>query len=877
MTLAAGTRLGAYDVLALIGAGGMGEVYRAKDSKLHRDVALKVLPDLWASDPDRLARFQREAHVLASLNHPHIAAIYGFEDIAGVRALVLELVEGETLADRMTHGPIPLEETLQMARQIAEALEAAHEVGVVHRDLKPANIKVRPDSSVKVLDFGLAKAMAGDSAVGHVSLSPTITSPAMMTGAGVILGTAAYMAPEQAKGKAADARSDIWAFGVILYEMLTGRSAFGGETSVEILGSVLNTDPDWTALPATTPTLVRSLLRRCLQRDRSRRLRDIADARFQIEEALNEPGATGRAATIAPARTGRERLLWMAAVFAGAVAASLMTAVYLRRAPADAPEMRLQIVTPPGASLMSFSVSPDGRSVVFQATAEGKSQLWLRPLASETAEPLPGTENGTLPFWSPDGQSIGFFAGRQLKRSDITGGLVRTLASSPNDRGGTWNDEGVILFAPSSTGPLYRVPVGGGSAVEVTRVDAPRHSGHRFPRFLPDGRHFLFFALGTPESQGVYLGSLDSMEARRLFEADGAAVFVPPDLALFPRQGALWAQRLDPDTFEPVGDSLPVAKSVAVDSNLFANVALSASSAGVVAYRASGVQGQLTWFDRSGRQIGTVGGRDMDQPADFRLSPDGRSVSFRRAISGNVDVWLMEVARGVLRRFTSDGAREYEAIWSPDGSRIAFSSDRQGVLDLYEKPVAGAGAESLLLASPEHKNIYDWSFDGRFILYASQNPKTGEDLWALPLDGDRKPLPVAQTAFQEVDGRFSPDGRWIAYMLNESGRNEIHVQPFPGPGAKLQISTNGGSNPQWRRDGREIFFLGPDNRLMAVPVMLAANGSTVEAGTPVALFATRPGSEFAASPDGQRFLINTSLEDAAIPPITVLLNWKPRP
>jgi serine/threonine protein kinase len=874
VSLTPGSRLGAYDVLALIGVGGMGEVYRAKDSKLHREVALKVLPDLWSDNPDRLARFQREAEVLASLNHPHIAAIYGLEEAAGVRALVLELVEGPTLADRIRHGPIPVDEALPIARQIAEALEAAHELGVVHRDLKPANIKLREDGTVKVLDFGLAKAMAGDPQT-DLSQSPTIMSPATMTGAGVILGTAAYMAPEQARGKPADARSDIWAFGVVLYEMLTGKSAFGGDTMVEILGGVLKSDPDWAALPVATPSNIRSLLRRCLQRDRTRRLRDVADARFQIEEALSEP--TGPAAAPAAARTPRERPLWMAGILLAAIAASLVTFVFVRGVPADAPEIRLQIVTPPGTDLASFAISPDGRHVVFQATAEGKSQLWLRPLGSETAEPLPGTENGSLPFWSPDGQSIGFFEGRQLKRSDITGGLVRTLVSSPNDRGGTWNDEGVIVFAPSSTGPLYRVPAGGGSAVEVTRVDPPRQTGHRFPRFLPDGRHFLFFALGTPESQGVYLGSLDSMDARRLFQADGAAVFAPPDQVLFPREGALWAQRLDPDTLEPVGDSLPVAKSVAVDPNLFANVALSASAAGPVAYRASGVQGQLTWFDRSGRQIGTVGGRDMDQPADIRLAPDGRSVAFRRMVAGNIDVWLMDIARGILRRFTSDPAREYETAWSPDGSRIAFSSDRNGVLDLYEKAVDRAGAESLLLESPEHKNIYDWSLDGRYILYTSQSAKTGEDLWVLPLEGDRKPLAVAQTTFQEVNARFSPDGRWIAYATNESGRTEIHVQPFPGPGAKLQISTTGGNLPEWRRDGREIFYFGPGNRLMAVPVMLSPNGTTLEAGPPVVLFAMRPGSEFAASPDGQRFLINTVPEDAATPPITVVLNWKPRP
>lgn len=881
MTLAAGSRLGSYDVLAQLGVGGMGEVYRARDSKLHREVALKVLPDLWASDPDRLARFQREAEVLASLNHPHIAAIYGLEEADlpsgsghAIRALVLELVEGPTLADRLADGPIPLEEALTIARQIAEALEAAHSHGIVHRDLKPANIKLRSDGTVKILDFGLAKLTqasgSGLQAPADLSRSPTITSPAA-TGVGVILGTAAYMAPEQAKGKAADARSDIWAFGVIGYEMLTGRAAFGGETMTEVLGGVLKTDPDWTALPPTTPPSVRSLIRRCVQKDPSRRLRDIADARFQIEEALTEPATP--AGVVAPARASSIRLAWIGATLLAAAAGSVLTAVYMRPAPADTSEMRLQIDTSPGIDPASFAISPDGRKVVFQATVEGRSQLWLRLLESETAQPLAGTEDGSLPFWSPDSRSIGFFAGRQLKRSDIAGGAVQTLISAPNERGGAWNGDGLILFAPSSIGPLYRIPAGGGSAVEVTHVEAPQQTGHRFPRFLPDGRHFLFFILGTPESQGVYLGSLDSKETERLLDADGAAAFAPPDYVLFPRQGALWAQRLNLNSFQPVGDALPVARRVAADPNLFANVALSASAAGPVAFRASGAERQLIWLDRSGRQIGTVGGRDGDQPFGIRLSPDGRSAALSRTVAGNTDVWLIEVARGVLRRFVSNSARDYEVLWSPDGTRIVFSSDRMGVLDLFEKAVTGSETEALLLATPEHKNLFDWSLDGRFILFGTQNSKTGQDIWALPLAGDRKPLVVAQTPFQESEGRFSPDGRWVAYGLNESGRSEIYVQPFPGPGGKVQISTGGGNFPQWRRDGREIFYLAPDNRLMAVPV-LQNSGSALEAGTPTSLFTTRPGSEFAASPDGQRFLVNTAVEDSTSP-ITIIFNWKP--
>jgi len=884
VTLAPGTRLGAYDVIALIGAGGMGEVYRAKDSKLHRDVALKVLPDLWANDSDRLARFQREARVLASLNHSQIAAIYGVEEVEGVHALILELVEGPTLADRIAQGPIPLDEALPIARQIAEALEAAHELGIVHRDLKPANIKLRQDGTVKVLDFGLAKALGGDSSTAHVSMSPTITSPAMMTGAGVILGTAGYMAPEQAKGKPADARSDIWAFGVILYEMLTGQSGFGGETMVEILSGVLKSDPDWAALPATTPPQVRSLIRRCLQKDRARRLRDIADARFQLEEALNEsPGPTRAGPTPASARSSRERPLWMAAMFVVAIAASSITALYLRRVPIEAPETRFQIVTPPteAGGLTQLAISPDGRQVVFSATTGGKTQIWLRPFDSETAQPIAGTEGGRYPFWSPDSRSIGFFAEQKLKRIGIAGGTAQTLADGGSDNtstyGGTWNADGTILFAPSNLAPIYRIPATGGKAVEATRLDAPRQLAHRFPQFFPDGRHFLFYATGAAGVQGVYVGSLDSLDTQRLFDADTAAVFAPPDHVLFVRQETLFAQRLNLEGLQLVGDPFPVTERVVVNPNNFASVALSASAAGPLAYRTAIPEPrQLIWVDRSGRQLGTVGDPDTAEPGNIRLSPDGRTVALNRRVGGNTDVWLIDTARGVPRRFTFDAAVDQGAIWSSDGSRIAFHSSRKagGLYDLYQKPVAGAGAEEILFESSENKNIHDWSVDGRFVLFANQSPKTARDLWALPLGGDRKPFVVVQTGFEENVARFSPDGRWVTYQSNESGRNEVYIQPFPGAGRNWQFSTKGGINAQWRGDGQEIFYLAPDNRLMASRVTFAANGTIVEAGTPVALFTMRPGSQYAAAPDGQRFLINMPLEDAATPPITVVMNWK---
>ena len=877
----------------------MGQVFRARDTRLNRDVALKVLPEVFANDPDRLARFTREAQTLASLNHPNIAHLYGLEESGGVRALVMELVEGEDLSQRIARGALPLDEALLVAHQLAEALEAAHEQGIIHRDLKPANIMLkargaaasraedRPlerrlsssadtDWTVKVLDFGLAKAMdppsAASAAGKGVSLEPTLTAPAM-TAVGMILGTAAYMSPEQAKGRAADARSDIWAFGCVLYEMLAHRPPFGGDTVVEILGAIVMSEPDWSALPPTTPPALLSLLKRCLQRDRNKRMRDIADARFQIEEIPDRP--SGPVASVVPPRRGRERLLWTAITLALASALT-WSLVYTRGTPADRPEMRLEFASPPGADLSGFALSPDGRALVFQATADGKTQLWLRPMDSETATPLAGTENvavenGSVPFWSPDSRSVGFFAGGQLKRIDIAGGLVQALAEAPmNTRGGAWNAEGTIVFTRSATEPLYRVPASGGKAVAATDVRAP-HLGHRYPRFLPDGRHFLYFAYGPPESQGVYVGSLDSNETRRLVDAESAPIFAPPDYVLFARQGAVLAQRVNLDTLQRIGDPVPVARQVATPSGTVASVALSASAAGVVAYRADTGERQLRWVDRSGRPMGVLGAPDSSQPNEIRLSPDGRTVALTRMVNGNNDVWLIETARGVRQRFTSDPAREFQPVWSSDGSRLVFGSTRKGVVNLYERPVSGAGAETFVLESLESKNASDWSSDGRWIVFDSQSQTMARDLWALPMSGDKKPIAVAQTAADEADGVFSRDGRWIAYESNESGRREIYVQPFPGPGSRSQISTGGGTRARWHRDGKGLFYVDQANRLMTVP--FATNGPRVEPGTPSVLFALSQGAGYEASTDGQRFLLNEVTKNPS--PITIILNWKP--
>jgi len=860
MTLGRGTRLGPYEILSAIGAGGMGEVYRARDTRLDRTVAIKVLPGHVSGDPALHERFEREARSVAALNHPHICTLHDVGRQDGTDFIVLEYLEGETLAARLAKGPLPLDQVLAIAVQIADALNKAHRAGVIHRDLKPGNIMLTK-SGAKLLDFGLAKVTQAVVAASGLSIAPTGITPITMQG--TILGTLQYMAPEQIEGQEADARTDLFAFGCVLYEMVAGKPAFHGNTQASLIGAILKDTPApmATVQPLAPPALERVVMA-CLAKspeDRWQSARDVLRELQWLETSARSHDA---------AASSRRAAAWVpwsiaAAALVLAVAAVGVVAYVSRGAPPSSAEMRVQILAPAGP-VTSFALSPDGQNLVFAADG----QLWLRSLGSETARPLAGTEDGRRPFWSPDGRSIAFFSDDALKRFDIGTGAVQALAGLPLAGSGTWSSDGTILFEAGYT--LHRVRAGEKPA-DATRLDAPAQAAHVFPRFLPDGRHFLFYVIGTPEGRGVYVGTLDSFETHRLVDADSTAVFVAPDHLLFSRQGMLMAQRFDIARLEVSGTPFLVADQVGTDNLFPGDIALSAAGNGAFAYRPIGLgsKWQLAVVDRTGKQLSVVGQPEQGEAVQERLSPDGRTVAVSRTINANRDIWLMDFSRGVLSRATSDLAREGQPVWSPDSRRLVFFSDRSGTYDLYLQEVGGV--EQPLLKTEYNKNVYDWSADGRFVLYAVQNPTSRRDLWALPLDGERQPVAVAQTAFEESEGRVSPDGRWIAYQSNDTGRNEIYVQPFPFvAGGKVRVSTSGGTLPRWRADGRELFYRSGTD-VMAVAVA-SSRGVTLETGTPARLFSLPQTSEFV--PMGtDRFLTNAPT-DVPMAPITLILNWK---
>jgi Tol biopolymer transport system component len=868
VTLETGTRLGPYEIATLVGIGGMGEVYRAIDTNLKRPVAVKVLQSSVTGDPERLARFQREAELLAALNHPNIASIYGLERADGRMALVMELVEGPTLADRIAQGPLPPEEALAIATQIADALETAHELGIIHRDLKPANLKVRADGTVKVLDFGLAKAAdPGGDAAADETAAPTITTPAM-TRVGTILGTAAYMSPEQARGRAVDKRSDIWAFGCVLFEMLTGRRAFEGDDVAEVLGAVIHKAVAWDRLPAPTPVTVRAVLERCVEKDPRQRIRDMGDVRLALGGAfgtMSSPTDAPSGVKVRAVRRGFAATL--AAALAGIAAGAGGT--WMARTPPSTETVAFKIDTPNAGDPTAFAVSPDGRQLVFLQDDNGVQKLWLRPLAATSGRVIPGTEGASSPFWSPDSRKVAYFSPDGLEQVDLAAGTRSVIARVRNaiTAGGTWSARDLILFANAGTGVtkgIFRVSASGGDPQPVTTM-APGDNMHGWPEFLPDGRHFLYVRRFADGRSDLVWRDLESTEERVVRPLASKAWYSPTGHLVFHIEGPVLAQRFDASAGAVSGDAIQVAGNTWSLFNVRSALAL--SPAGILAHRADdsagNAVGQVSWVDRSGKMLAAV-----SPPGDFRNITLDRSGELIAANTAR-DVWMLDASRGTRSRLTFDAAND-NPVFSPDGGTILFSSTRSP-RGIYRKAASGAGAEQLLVADQEALPR-DWSPNGRFV-----SLEKGRDLWILPLDGDRRAFPYLATPAAEQGGQFSPDGRWIAYWSDETGRDEVFLQDFPAKGTKFQVSTGGGSEPRWRRDGRELFYLDSVGQLMSVAVTLAPE---FRLGVAVPVFRTQllslpvAGSRrYGVSADGQRFLMNV-VGGTSLPPITVILNWQ---
>ena len=888
-----GQTLGRYHVTAAIGAGGMGEVYRASDTTLEREVAIKVLSPTVAAHPERLLRFRREARVLASLNHPNIAAIYGFEEIAGTAFLTLELVEGEDLAHRLLRGPLPLHDALEIAKQVAEALEVAHERGIIHRDLKPANVKVTPAGVAKVLDFGLAKAWTGDQGSGIGSTDPS-QSPTFVgtdTRAGVVLGTAAYMSPEQARGRVVDRRTDVWSFGVLLFEMLAGRRLFSGETETDVIVAIVTAEPDWSALPSETPAGVRRLLRRCLQKDPRLRLPDIGAARVELSEALSgvaeEDDASGlrRAGGFTPAP-------WKGAAIAAVLAAVALLAFVAgwRFAPAKPPPpvARMSVDAPPGVRLGAYTlplISPDGRHVAIAGAERGKSStLWIRRIDSLTFEPIAGTAGAESAFWSPDSRNLGFVSDAFLKRVGIDGTGLQTLCRLDTAfwAGGAWNEQGTIVLSKAARGQtdatgatLVTVPASGGRPSPLTTLESSRgETGHYWPRFLSDGRQLVFnINSANPEHRGVFIAPLDGPAERRRLIPDWSIVSFAAGHMLFVRSNTLLAQRFDERTHTGVGEPYAVTEGVEFWNDAGLGV-FSASRDGMVVYRPARTrETQLAWVTRSGDAIDIIG--EPQLYGQLALAPDGKHAAVELPdADGRYDIWIVELSRGVPTRLTFDSADDRDPVWSPDGLRIAFTSARRQPQPLFVKTVVGGGPESLLLEGGADLYPESWSPDARTIFYQSSGRLTeGRTGWAWTIDGKAPPTPILKTGFRVDELQVSPDGRLLAYASAESGRYEVYLEPLAGRREKIRVSTNGGGQPKWRRDGRELFFVS-EGKLTGVDV---ETDSGVRVSLPKALFDLEDGSEeldyYAPDGRGERFLVRVPPARAGLDSIHVVLNW----
>ncbi len=874
MPLAPGTHLGPYEILAPLGAGGMGEVYRARDTRLERTVAVKILPAQFASDPVRKQRFEREAKTISNLNHPNICVLHDVGHQDGVDYLVMECVEGETLTKRLEKGPLLLEQVLEFGVQIADAVDKAHRRGVIHRDLKPSNIMLT-SAGAKLLDFGLAKSASPLASVATLSALPA--SP--VTEEGTIVGTYQYMSPEQVEGKDLDARSDIFSLGAVLYEMVTGKRAFEGTSQLTVASAILEKEPvPISAVKPLLPLALDHAIKKCLAKVPDDRWQSASDLASELKWIAESGSQAGEAVLLPAGRRMWERASWVLAAtfFLLLIAAAL--AVWNARNK-HRPPMYFHTSVPFAAN--DLALSSDGYTLAMVAySAEANNYVvWLYGVGARRTSWLAGTQEASYPFWSPDGKFIGFFADGKLKKVDVAGGQVQELCDAPNGRGGTWNRDGVIVFTPDSFKGLSRVPSSGGSPVEITKTDPSRlETSHRWPMFLPDGKHFIYLAAnftGHVENNGIFMGTLDSQEKRLVVSTSANAAYAEPGYLLYLRDKTLVAQRFDKRSYVLSGEPHPLSDEV-VYTRLVNKAVFSATSGDILVTQTGtgALPSQLTWFDRSGKAVGTVGG--PGSYGNIRLSADGRRVAVDRNTPDGrtVDIWIFEPDRVEPARLTFDPSAHQTPIWSPDSKQILFSWNRQLGDQVYLKNADGSGSAEQIadLGAGFSVNAWDWSRDGKYVLV-----RRGNELWYLTWP-DRAAKPLVQSKWNVQNAQFSPDGRWVAYASNETGSMEIYVSPFPSADGKWQVSTAGGQEPRWREDGKELFYVSADGKMMAEPVTTGAN---FKSGSPVALFQTQrrqPVSSFAVfsydvRSDGLRFLIATKRDEATVAPPSVLLNW----